>query len=646
MAATVISPSAFPFQFTEVVTFKGDFPNPVDEVSNPKGIDYHADLRGVVVSISPFGGSGAVQKLNLVLPEGKRTAFAASLHPDRNVEAKLAIVPPSGPSVTNAGFTPGDVFVLVGPNGQIARVHQYGAVITNPFVNITGAAPLWGALLFDTVGTFGGRLIVVDQDGRVFLVTSTGSIVSPSPWSSLNKPGQLVEGAAVAPMGFGSLGGHLIIGVEGNTNSGPDAGKIFALESAANGAATLLADIGFAAESLSFVPARGGTYYQTQLDFRPRTRDNKLFFVSSSQFISRVGRLLAVNELGGEITEIALDGTNFTQSIASRPPGRWTSEGYLEEGVEFEGGCFAVLEPTSPTFTAFQQVAGTITTDKPPAAAVDESGNLQIFVRNIADRKVMRNGMFTSNDTFTGWVEVSPGGLLTNHGLASAFHDDGCFVFAVRDDNSIAFKRVTKAGGFNADPWATLPGNGLTDTAVAACRSGGRLVVCAKGVVTPALYLNEKPAGDRAPWTGFRAIPGSPMTDASPCVADFMGELYVFWKELGSGRIMCKVRTLNGTWTDQAPVPVGGVTDAPLAAAADVVNDQLLLFAKGINDKLPYVFTVSETGTWAPFVGVPNPVQASGVCAISPHRMTQPNHRVYLFVTEPGTHQVQFCRTT
>jgi hypothetical protein len=646
MAANVISPSAFPLQFTEVVTFKGDFPNPPDEVANPKGVDYHAALRGVIVSISPGGGSGAVQNLNLVLPEGKRTPFAPSLHPDRAVESKLAIVPPSGPPVTTGGFTPGDVFVLMGPLGQIARVSQSGAVVSNPFVNITGAAALWGALVFDTVGDFGGRLIVVDQDGRVFLVMSNGSVVTPSPWSFLNKVGQLVEGAAVAPLTFGPLGGTLIVGVEGGTNDGADAGKIFAIGTAPNGGATLLANIGFGAESLSFVPARGGTYYQAQLDFEPRTRDNKLLFVSGSQFISRVGRLLAVNELGGEITEIAFDGAAFTQSIASRPPGRWTSEGYLEEGVELEGGCFAVLEPTPPAFTSFQQVPGTITTDKPPAAAVDESGNLQVFVRNVADRKVMRNGMFTSNDTFTGWVEVSPGGMLTNHGLASAFHDDGCFVFAVRDDNTIAFKRVTIGHGFSSDPWATLPGQGLTNTAVAACRSGGRLVVCAKGVTTNLLFLNEKPAGAHAPWTGFAAIPGGATTDASPCVVDFMGELYVFWKEIGTGRIMCKARTLHGTWTEQAPVPVGGTTDAPLVAAADGVNHQLFLFSKGINDKHPYVFAVSETVTWAPFAGVPNPIQVSGLCAVSPHRRTQPNSHVYLFATQLATNQIHFRRTT
>lgn len=78
----------------------------------------------------------------------------------------LTVVPSSGPPV-DAGFVPGDIFVNRGPTGQISRLSSAGAVLADVWVDL-GSNGLWGGMTIDTAGSFGGRLAVVDNDGKVY----------------------------------------------------------------------------------------------------------------------------------------------------------------------------------------------------------------------------------------------------------------------------------------------------------------------------------------------------------------------------------------------------------------------------------------------------------------------------------------------
>jgi hypothetical protein len=251
--AVTVAPSSFPLRFTEVVAFRGDFDNiRPHEVVDPKGVAYNTTLDRVIVSLSPYtyGGGQRVQMLTAVARDGSRIPFAPGYHMFRDVESLLAVVPLAGPPVA-AGFTPGDVFVGRGPSDQISRLSGAGNVIADLFVDLGSGDGPWGGLAFDTHGAFGGRLVVETTNGKIFLVSSDGSK------SQFTDVGHRLEGVAVAPAGFGPLAGHIIVGVEGSSDTDPESGKVYAIDT--HGNLTLLADIGFAAEDIQFVPQNAGT---------------------------------------------------------------------------------------------------------------------------------------------------------------------------------------------------------------------------------------------------------------------------------------------------------------------------------------------------------------------------------------------------
>jgi hypothetical protein len=626
--ANKLPPSSFPIRFQEVVAFRGDFGG--TEVVNPKGLAYDPALDRVIVSLSPYtyGSGQRVQMLTAVSSDGSRTAFAPGYKMYRDVESLIAIVPPSGPPV-NAGFTPGDLFVGRGPADQISRISSMGSVLAEVFVDLqTGHGP-WGGLTFDTQGNFGGRLIAVTTEGSVFLVDHNGN-------KSLHKNlGRRLEGVDVAPSGFGPLAGQIIVGVEGETGDDPEGGKVYAIDAAGN--LTWLADIGLTAEEIRFVPPNGGTYYQAELCF-DRERENRLLIATASQFLSRLGRMVIVNELGGEIWEVGWDGSRYNQSLIGRSPGRWSSQGFRVQGTEFEAGCFAARPPSMPTWTTWAAVPGGGTTDVAPAAGVDQAGNLHLLAKGINDRRVYMNGMWGTTLVWSGWAEVPPGGFTTAHSLAVALHDTVLYAFAIRDDGAIMFKRLfVDTGGLLTDPWAEVPGGGRTDAAVSAAVVNGRLVLAAKGIQDQQIYLNELSPAGRV-WSGWSAVPGGGQTDRTPAVQGFQDELYVIIKGLSTQRILVKVRTADGDWTDWSPLPGGGSTDTKIAPLA--VRGQLYLFGKGINDNRPYLNAASDTGTWGGW----QPFPAGGTTDVN-LSATAIGSRIFLFAKGINDRQIYVSHT-
>jgi hypothetical protein len=100
-------------------------------------------------------------------------------------------------------------------------------------------------------------------------------------------------------------------------------------------------------------------------------------------------------------------------------------------------------------------------------------------------------------------------------------------------------------------------------------------------------------------------------------------------KNLG-GEILVTVRSPEGSWTDWAAVPGGGMTDVPVCALradptgsnagtdpshgdTDQLHDQLYLFSKGIGDRAPYLDIASETGTWSQW----QPIHSGGTTDVA-----------------------------
>jgi hypothetical protein len=587
----------------ETIAFSGDFPGNFD---SPKMGAYHPGLRKILVTLSPYFGdqNAYIQYIDAVcsatavgVTSGTRERWS-TFRPNRNVEASLVVVPPNGPPVA-AGFSPGDVFVSKDTTGAITRLSSTGAVISDPWSTPPAPAGLWGGLAFDTAGSFGGKLIAVATQGDIFSIDHNGS------HSLLKHTTKRWEGVAVAPSTFGPHGGHLIVGVEGYSESDTESGKLYAL--APDGTLIVIATIGWIIDALAFVPAEGGTFYQCQLSFKHQ-RDNRLWSATSSQFLARRGELIVSNELSGEIWAVKWDGAQYVPAIIGRVPGRWTSSGFNEQGTELEGACFAHLAPTAPQWTDWAVIANGGTTDVAPAAFAHSVGgtppvfNLHLFTKGIVDRAVYVNTR--SSGTWSGVSEVSPGGLTTSHSIAAVEYNGQGYVFVVRDDNTIAFKMLYDVGSDaqTTGAWLTVPGGGHTDAAVAAAVFQGDLVLCGKGVIDKRLYVNRLRYGGRT-WTGWSVVPGGLRTDAAPALVVFQDELYVFTKQLGADGVQVQAATPEYAWT--APVQPPGTPTTTVAPAAATLATQLYLLAPDPSTRNA-VAIVSETGTWGPWLPLPH----------------------------------------
>jgi hypothetical protein len=650
--AVTISPSEYPYRFTEIVNFRGDFDQSIrpGEVVNPKGVAYHQRMDRLLVSLSPNGGpfESRTQILNSVSLEGDRTRFAAGYQMYRRIESKLAIVPDSGPPVA-AGFVPGEIFLGRGPNTQISRLGMNGEVINDLWLDFQFGDGLWGGLCFDTEGDFGGRLIAVESNGTIWLVNADGSF---SKFANLELR---LEGVTVAPATFGHFAKNIIVGVEGYGDDDPHGGEIHAISR--DNEQALLANIGFAAEHVCFIPPSGGTFYQTQLAF-DRERENRLLAVSSSQFLNRGGRLIVVNEITGELWEVAYDASKngYTQQAVGTVPGRWSTSGFNDQGTELEVGCFAIKIPRLPNWSDWTVVPGEFKTDRAPAATADASGDILIFGRNQSNREVYLNSLDrtplgsktgdgqSSNllpdpdgteREWSGW-RPDPERIVTPYALSSSQHNRRVYAFAVRNDGRIAHKFFTpEENESSIQPWADVPGGLLSNTNVSCATVNGRLVLVAINQ-DRRIYLNELAPGGRY-WTGWYEIPGGGKTDVAPAVATFQDELYVFIKGLTSRRILVKARTPDGDWSPWAEVPGNGRTDASITPVA--TNGQLFVFIKGTDQK-PYVNMVSESGTWSGWNMLPNP----GVTDTALAPAAQGN-RIFLFAKGIDDRQL-YVRTT
>jgi hypothetical protein len=247
---------------------------------------------------------------------------------------------------------------------------------------------------------------------------------------------------------------------------------------------------------------------------------------------------------------------------------------------------------------------------------------LHLLVKGLTDGHVYLNSLMSGSRNWQGWIECPPGGLITPYPLATALHNNTFYVFAVSEAGTVLHKPLnTGQSQPGIEPWQEVPGNMMTDAAVAATAADGRLVLCAKGK-DQQIYLNELSPGGRS-WGGWYGLPGGGTTQVSPALATFQDELYVIISEPVSARIRTKVRSVNGRYTAWSEIPGPGLTLSPITASSP--GGQLHLFARGV-DNAPYFNIASETGTWSHWHIMPNPGTTDASLATA-----TVGGRVYLF---------------
>ena len=117
-------------------------------------------------------------------------------------------------------------------------------------------------------------------------------------------------------------------------------------------------------------------------------------------------------------------------------------------------------------------------------------------------------------------------GLRTASAVGAASLGQRLYAFARRlDDNRVY--HISAADGQPFDPWAEMPGGGLTDASIASASLGNRIYAFVKGMDNRIYHTS---AADGQPFGGWVEMPGGGTTDAALAAASLGNRIYVFAK--------------------------------------------------------------------------------------------------------------------
>jgi Tol biopolymer transport system component len=144
-------------------------------------------------------------KIKQISSNGTTSTFASLPTTGLSIERYVAVSPGVG------GFPPGDVFATVGQN--IYQVTPDGLTVTL-CANIPELSTGETGITFDTVGTFGNKMILTNRIGPVWTIDWNSSTNSCGVAQQIGDFGAQVEGPMVAPLAFVPFGGQLLAGNE------------------------------------------------------------------------------------------------------------------------------------------------------------------------------------------------------------------------------------------------------------------------------------------------------------------------------------------------------------------------------------------------------------------------------------------------
>jgi Tol biopolymer transport system component len=224
------------------------------------------------------------------------------------------------------------IYVTVGAN--IYQITPDGSSVTL-FKNIPSLPNGEASITFDTVGTFGNKMLISDRRGPIWSVTPAG--VATQIGDFLRQ----IEGIQVAPMSWGPYGGQLIGGYEfGN--------DIYAMNSSG---VTTLVESWDTPEGAVFVPptvcnltGTTGAYFVSMKD------TNQIFMYPASQFAGLSGQALVPSEESTTIGLFTSNGTSISVSQFSAAIGlpELEGSGFVMCGVQGAGAAAAPTAAAAP----------------------------------------------------------------------------------------------------------------------------------------------------------------------------------------------------------------------------------------------------------------------------------------------------------
>lgn len=205
------------------------------------------------------------------------------------------------------GYTPG-VYFCHAPDNSIYEITPDGSSVTK-IAQLPETATSDGALTFDSVGGFGHMLIAAT--GRSGGATPAGgSVYTISPSGTTNKVGSYTNpgGAdeiAVAPPGFGSIAGDLLLTID----AGPT-GSVVAIDR--SGAVRTVANLPDGPNPIGVItPAPARTTQPPPGFYIADTNTTNVFFIAATELASYAGDVIVGTETKGQFWIIRPRGNGF-----------------------------------------------------------------------------------------------------------------------------------------------------------------------------------------------------------------------------------------------------------------------------------------------------------------------------------------------
>jgi hypothetical protein len=243
------------------------------------------------------GGAGNPQLYQTDLTGGTVTKFGGLLP---SVAGEIVL----GSSVGLGGFAKGDVFAGSGAGPSIYHYANSGGAATL-FTTLLPGAGAVRQIMFDPGSSFGGDMIVTTTNGNVYTVDSTGTA------KLLASVGEDTEGMDIAPTGWGSFTGQLLVSSEGS-------GKLRFISNTGVVTVMPIAPIS-AAETVSFVPLNLGASGNPVEGFYVANYAVDIQKAGVSSFAGLAGHLIVTEEFGSSspVLDITYDGTTFVNHGAA-----------------------------------------------------------------------------------------------------------------------------------------------------------------------------------------------------------------------------------------------------------------------------------------------------------------------------------------
>ena len=258
-----------------------------------------------------------------------------------NVQLYGQGIPGSGEVVVGAGlgkggFASGTIYAGSQADGTIYKVPSSGA----PTVFATVPTGQVRQIFFDPGSSFGGNMLVTTTVGDIYEVTSGGSV------SLLASVGEDTEGMDIAPSGWGTLAGQLLVSSEGD-------GAIRAIDALGN--VTPVAAGIPQAETVSAVPSNFSAGGSPTEGFYVANYPNDIQFADWSQFVPYEGDVIVTSEDSSNARVWLLTYSGGTVSVSGSPIGNLP--GQSEDGIFVSGQRIADATTPEPAGLAVLGVA-------------------------------------------------------------------------------------------------------------------------------------------------------------------------------------------------------------------------------------------------------------------------------------------------